>query len=222
MSIFGKKRTIDIGGFPCATYGSLLQEEEEWFEAREMQRIDHAIPVLELARTIAKDKGISEEESLTLIQSFSDPASPNAHLLVSYADQMKGLTETMKFEKGFPTAIATLAIQSRVNQSFLEEHAIDLEESFDISFKGQWREEDTRKLPVSLISELALFLIQERNGVKQESEDEEKSLGESSTTSTMRESPLEPIGKSSTPKSKKQASAIQSSTPDDSTALRAS
>lgn len=201
MSVFGKRQIRNIGGFPLSVFGSLLQEEEDWFEEQEFARMDRAIPVLELAVKISKDKDIPAEEAMKLIEGFSNAGGGNIALLANYTEDLKTLTEASKIEKRFPTRIATLALQSRVSEEWLESHAADLLESFDIAFRGVWMPQDTSKLPVSIINELALFMIGERRG-EVIADEEAKTLGESSTDSMKHDPPLEPTGKKSTAKSK--------------------
>lgn len=202
MSIFGKRAIAIIGGFPLCCYGSVLQEEEEWFEAKDREKFDRAISILKLAQKIAKDKELSEEKALELV--YSAASEENGALLMAYTGELSIVFDAIAAEKRFPVEIATLTIKSRCDLGFLEEHAADLLESFDIAFKGEWRIEDTRKLPVKLINELALFMIRERNGNPPEPE-ETKSLGESSANSNQPDPPLEQTGKRSTRKSRQVA-----------------
>ena len=86
VSATGLPECVEIGIFKLKSYGSLLKRELSWFESQSNQRIKSILPVFELAKKIAADRKIEEEEALSIVQHLDEPE--NKGLLMSYTSEI--------------------------------------------------------------------------------------------------------------------------------------
>lgn len=188
---FGSPEEISIGGFPFVKYGSLLGEEQEWFENQEKSQIDAAIPFLELAAEIAREKGVEGKDALQAVKSFGgdDDFAP---LLLGHTDKLRALTESLAFERRLPRNVATMMIQSRISNAWLKEQASNLQQAFPRiqlpeNWDGEWSYDLTTKLPEHITNQIVSFAMAERREwaqIEPSEEDEQEDLGKSSKPST--------------------------------------
>jgi len=173
VSATGQPESVEIGIFKLKSYGSLLKRELSWFESQSNQRIKSILPVFELAKKIAADRKIEEEEALDIVQHLDEPE--NKGLLMSYTSEIADIQKNAYSENAFNGDITTMVIQSRVSKKSLSESHESLIERYDIEIgvDGVWTSQHTEALPVSLIESICEFILRERNGEKLESTTEE-------------------------------------------------
>ena len=180
VSATGQPESVEIGIFKLKSYGSLLKRELSWFESQSNQRIKSILPVFELAKKIAVDRSITEEEALNIVQHLDEPE--NKGLLMMYTFEIAEIQKNAYSESDFNGDICTMVIQSRVAKKLLSESHESLIENYDIEIgvDGVWTSQHTEALPISLIDEICGFILRERNGEKPESSSEESvpTLGE--------------------------------------------
>ena len=180
VSATGQPESVEIGIFKLKSYGSLLKRELSWFESQSNQRIKSILPVFELAKKIAVDRTITEEEALSIVQHLDEPE--NKGLLMSYTNEIADIQKNAYSESSFNGDICTMVLGSRVTKKSLSESHESLMENYDIEVgvDGVWKPEYTEALPVSLIESICDFILRERNGEKPESSSEESvpTLGE--------------------------------------------
>ena len=179
ISATGQPESVEIGIFKLKSYGSLLKRELSWFESQSNQRIKSILPVFELAKKIAVDRSITEEEALSIVQHLDEPE--NKGLLMMYTFEIADIQNNAYSESSFNADITTMVIQSRVSKKSLSESHESLIEIYDIEVgvDAVWTSQHTEALPISLIDEICGFILRERNGEKPESTTEEvPTLGE--------------------------------------------
>ena len=179
ISATGLPESVDIGIFKLKSYGSLLKRELSWFESQSNQRIKSILPVFELAKKIAADRKIEEEEALSIVQHLDEPE--NKGLLMSYTSEIADIQKNAYSESDFNGDITTMVIQSRVSKKSLSESHESLIERYDIEIgvDGIWKPEYTEQLPMVLIESICEFILRERNGEKpsDNSDEEVPTLG---------------------------------------------
>ena len=179
ISATGLPGIVDIGIFKFKTYGSLLKKELSWFEDQSNQRIKSILPVFELAKRIAVDKGIEESEALSIVQHLDEPE--NQGLLMSYTSEIADIQKNAYSESDFNADITTMVIQSRVSKTVLTEVGQSLIDNYDIELTEEcWKAEYTEQLPMSFIDSVCEFILKERVGDKAENSSEDvPTLGKS-------------------------------------------
>lgn len=155
--------TIDV--FPFKTYGSLIKRELKWFENESKQRINSILPLYKLAKKIAKDYEISEQEALELVNNLG--AQENQHYAFEYLEDLKEIQQHKYSESDFDGDIATMFIISRIPSAKLALISEALYEYYEIEYDANkgWTSEYTEALPMSVIDEIVMFVSDERTGM---------------------------------------------------------
>lgn len=163
VSATGKPTITIIGSFQLKTYGSLLKRELTWFETQANNRIKSVLPIYELAKKLATDKDISEEEALYIVKNLSDSANEN--VLFSYSEDIAAIQASTYSDSTFNADICTMVINSRCSATSLESIAEDLFDYYGVEYNPSdgWTTEDTDNLPTKLIEDICVFTLAEKD-----------------------------------------------------------
>ena len=141
-------------------YGSWLAEEAWLREKQNQKRAQFTLQTIQLARRIAKAKGISEEEVFQLLQG---DGNERTELFAEFSEETSKLMGLMPSGKEQFEELVTLFLCNRgeVNTGKTWESTTD------------WSKEDTNKLPKPYLDKIEAFMAAEE-GVNDESMDEEE------------------------------------------------
>lgn len=162
-SATGKPTITEIGIFPFKTYGSLIKRELKWFEDQSNQRIKSILPLYKLAKKIAVDDQVTEDEALVIVQSLEDPKY--VKYTFKYLEDLGEIQKNNYSKSDFNADICTMFIQSRIPSSKLVSITQDLFDYYDIQFDPEigWTEFYTESLPEDLIDEITEFVMLEKS-----------------------------------------------------------
>lgn len=162
VSGFGVQ-VYEIEGIPFRRFDSLLQREVEWFESRSDSRIRSIRDILELAKKISKDTGLSEDEALEKVQDLENPENKN--LLMLYAEQLDEIKANSYTETHFKRDVAVMVLNSRVPKKWLKDNVNLFSEAFDLeldSEEPEFTSEKAELLPTKLINAICEFCTNEK------------------------------------------------------------
>lgn len=185
---FGAVEYHEIHGIPFKKFYSLLQHETEWFESRSDSRIKSIRDILDLARDIATNEGINEDEALEIVQDLENP--DNKSILMKYAERLDNIKAHSYTETHFKRDVALMVINSRVPKKFLKENSETFSDVYGVEFDENYQFTiDLIKLfPASMINEICEFCTNEKlewvTPLEATGLQEPETLGESSTDST--------------------------------------
>lgn len=141
-------------------YGSWLAEEAWLREEQGKKRAQFTLKTIQLARRIAKAKGINEEEAFQILQSNSEE---RALMFEEFADDTARLVSLAPSGKEQFQELATMFFRNRG-------------EVFDGKKwrpTDDWEVGDTNKLPQALLQLIETFMAKEDGAVNEEKEEDE-------------------------------------------------
>ncbi len=161
-STFGNIELYEVGGIPFRKFGSLLQEEAEWFENQSDSQLAPLKKLLEVAKEIAVNEGISDPEAFAIVQNLNEGS--NQFFAAKYAEKLETVKQSGYTPSKFNRDAAVMMINSRVPVSFLKENSGAFADSFGIEFDEtyQFTSDLARKLPTKLIDDICKFASNER------------------------------------------------------------
>jgi hypothetical protein len=129
-------------------YGSWLAEEAWLREEQSQKRALFTLKAIDLARKIAKDKGIEDAEAFELLQ---NSGMIDEELMGGYAAEATALMESMPSNRAQLEQLVTIFFRNRgeVLQGKKWEATDD------------WTEEDTKMLPKVIIQQVENFMVNE-------------------------------------------------------------
>lgn len=143
-------------------YGSWLAEEAWLREDQSQKRALFTLKAIDLARKIAKDKGIEDAEAFELLQGSG---MIDEELVGGYASEATALMESMPSSRSQLEQLVTVFFKNRgeVLQGKKWEPTED------------WSDEDTRMLTSVILEKVEAFMVAEENAnaPKQDEEEEE-------------------------------------------------
>lgn len=153
----------DVSGIPVKSYNSLLNYEIDFLRELELEKIQEAVKMWELAKDIANSENISSEEVLDVLEG-NDKA--RIDLLIKYSNSLKELTDRTSAEDKKIRKIAAFVLANRVEEIFFEQNkekflevfGFDIQKTDDYLFYLPLVE----KLPESISNGLAEFLFKEK------------------------------------------------------------
>jgi hypothetical protein len=138
-------------------YGSWLAEEAWLREEQSQKRALFTLKAVDLAKKIAREKGISEGEAFEMLQSS---AMFDDEFVGSYANEAAALMESMPSNRSQTEQLVTIFFRNRgeVLQGKKWEPTSD------------WTDEDTKMLPKLTIELVEAFMMMEEVGDQKEEE----------------------------------------------------
>lgn len=132
-------------------YGSWLAEEAWLREKQNQKRAQFTLRTIQLARHIAKAKGIEEEEVFQLLQ--TNDQGKTGELFAEFSEETSKLMELIPSGRDQFEELVTLFFRNRgeVNTGKKWESTED------------WTKEDTNKLPKDYLDKLEAFMAAEEN-----------------------------------------------------------
>lgn len=162
-SATGKPTITKLGIFPFKTYGSLTKRELKWFEDQANQRINSVLPLYKLAKKIAVDENIKDDEALLIVQNLG--IEENKKYAFTYLEDLSVIQKNTYSESDFKADIVTMFIKSRITTPKLLGILQDLVEYYDIEFDPEigWVDYYTESLTETLIDEINEFVLLEKS-----------------------------------------------------------
>jgi len=160
-----------IGGkIRLRKFGSWLAEEAWIKEEQAQKRAVFSLRAIELAKRIAEEKGIPEDEAFQILQGVGDG---KGEVVNDYTEEMTTLMQSMPSNREQLEQLVTVFMKNRceVMQGKKWEPTPD------------WSNEDTKMLPKNLIDEIERFMVaeemadtelDERDELEEETEEAEK------------------------------------------------
>jgi hypothetical protein len=148
-------------------YGSWLAEEAWLREKQNQKRAQFTLRTIQLARRIAKEKGMPEDEVFQLLQADS---TERAELFAEFSEETSKLMELIPSGREQFEELVTLFFRNRG------------EVNIGKKWQGtdDWTKEDTNKLPEVLLQRIEAFMAAEEGESEEteagEEEDEKKAL----------------------------------------------
>jgi hypothetical protein len=145
------------------SYQSWLSEEVWCREAQSKKKAKFTLEVIRLARKIAKAKDIGEDEAFQLLQSGGDDRED---LLKEFGDEVHGIMDLAPSNREQFEELVTLFFKNRG----------EVLEGKKWTSTSDWSNEDTQKLPTSILTAIEQFMADEeggRDGTDEEKEEEE-------------------------------------------------
>ena len=131
-------------------YGSWLAQEAWTREEASQKQAQFTLKAVDLARKIAAEKGISEDEAF---QAISSTLSGSEAMLSQYAAEVSGLMNSLPSGREQFEKLVTIFFQNRgevlVNKKW--------------EATTEWSEEDTRMLPKPVLSKIEAFMAAEES-----------------------------------------------------------
>lgn len=141
-------------------YGSWLAEEA-WLREEESQKRAHfTLKAIDLAKRIAADKGISEDEAF---QSLSGNLAEGGNFYGQYAQEVSALMASLPSGREQFEKLVTVFFKNRGEVMVGKKWEATTE----------WTEEDTRMLPKALLEQVEAFMVKEEQGSQEEKEGDE-------------------------------------------------
>lgn len=146
-------------------YGSWLAEEAWLREKQNQKRAQFTLRTIQLARRIAKEKGMPEEEVFQLLQSES---TERTEIFSEFSEETSQLMDLLPSGKEQFEELVTLFFRNRGE--------------VNIGKKWQtvedWSKEDTNKLPKVYLEKIEAFMTAEEGLTDSEETEEEEEEGE--------------------------------------------
>ena len=143
-------------------YGSWLAEEAWLREKQNQKRAQFTLRTIQLARRIAKEKGIPEEEVFQLLQSES---TERAELFSEFSEDTSRLMELLPSGKEQFEELVTLFFRNRGE--------VNVGKKWQAT--DDWTKEDTNKLPQAFLQKVEAFMTAEegQSATEEEATEEE-------------------------------------------------
>lgn len=138
-------------------FGSWLAEEAWLREEQNKKRAQFTLKTIQLARKIAKAKGIEEEEAFNILQS---DGPDRAAIFEEFSEETSKLMDLMPSGKDQFEELVTIFFRNRGQ-------VLDGKKWIDTS---DWENEDTGKLPKNLLEKVESFMKAEDSDGEEEEE----------------------------------------------------
>jgi len=143
------------------SYKSWLAEEVWCREAQGKRKAKFTLEVIRLARKIAKAKGIEEDEAFQLLQAGGEDRE---ELLKEFGEEVNGIMELAPSNREQFEELVTLFFKNRG----------EVMEGKKWTSTSDWSDEDTQKLPATILTAIEKFMAdEESNGEETVEEDED-------------------------------------------------
>lgn len=142
-------------------YGSWLAEEAWIREDQSQKRALFTLKAIDLAKKIAKEKDITDEEAFELLQSTRLDGND---IMEGFSMEAAGLMASMPSAREQQERLVTAFMKNRGE--------VLVGKKWEPT--DEWTEEDTKKLPQALLQQIEAFMDEEE-GEKKQTEDEEDS-----------------------------------------------
>jgi len=143
------------------SYKSWLAEEMWCREAQGKRKAKFTLEVIRLARKIAKAKGIEEDEAFQLLQAGGEDRED---LLKEFGDEVNGIMDLAPSNREQFEELVTLFFKNRG----------EVMEGKKWISTSDWSDEDTQKLPATILTAIEQFMADEEgNGEETVEEDED-------------------------------------------------
>ena len=143
------------------SYKSWLAEEMWCREAQGKRKAKFTLEVIRLARKIAKAKGIEEDEAFQLLQAGGEDRED---LLKEFGDEVNGIMDLAPSNREQFEELVTLFFRNRG----------EVMEGKKWTSTSDWSDEDTQKLPATILTAIEQFMADEEgNGEETVEEDED-------------------------------------------------
>ena len=143
------------------SYKSWLAEEMWCREAQGKRKAKFTLEVIRLARKIAKAKGIEEDEAFQLLQAGGEDRED---LLKEFGDEVNGIMDLTPSNREQFEELVTLFFKNRG----------EVMEGKKWISTSDWSDEDTQKLPATILTAIEQFMADEEdNGEETVEEDED-------------------------------------------------
>ena len=141
-------------------YGSWLAEEAWTREEQGQKRAQFTLRAIALAKKIAQEKGIDEEEAFTLLQNGGDGQS----VLQEYSEEAISLMASLPSPREQFGELITIFFKNRG----------EVLQGKKWTATDDWSMEDTKMLPKELLDLTEAFMAAEDKGVEEAAEQEEE------------------------------------------------
>lgn len=138
-------------------YGSWLAEEAWTREEASQKQAQFTLKAVDLARKIAIEKGISEDEAF---KALSSNLAGNDEFFGQYASEVSSLMQALPSGREQFEKLVTIFFQNR-GEVLVGKKWEPVSE---------WSEEDTRMLPKSILNKIEAFMVTEERGEGEDSE----------------------------------------------------
>jgi len=142
------------------SYQSWLAEEVWCREAQGKRKAKFTLEVIRLARKIAKAKGIEEDEAFQLLQAGGEDRED---LLKEFGDEVNGIMELAPSNREQFEELVTLFFKNRG----------EVMEGKKWISTSDWSDEDTQKLPATILTAIEQFMADEENNGEETVEEDE-------------------------------------------------
>jgi hypothetical protein len=142
-------------------YGSWLAEEAWIREDQSQKRALFTLKAIDLAKKIAKEKDITDEEAFELLQSTQLDGND---IMEGFSMEAAGLMASMPSAREQQERLVTAFMKNRGE--------VLVGKKWEPT--DEWTEDDTKKLPQALLQQIEAFMDEEE-GEKKQTEDEEDS-----------------------------------------------
>jgi hypothetical protein len=143
------------------SYKSWLTEEVWCREAQSKKKAKFTLEVIRLARKIAKVKGIEEDEAFQLLQAGGEDRED---LLKEFGEEVNGIMDLAPSNREQFEELVTLFFKNRG----------EVMEGKKWTSTSDWSDEDTQKLPATILTAIEQFMADEEgNGEETVEEDED-------------------------------------------------
>jgi len=139
-------------------YGSWLAEEAWTREEQGQKRAQFTLRAIALAKKIAQEKGIDEEEAFALLQNGGDGQS----VLQEYSEEAISLMASLPSPREQFGELITIFFKNRG----------EVLQGKKWAATDDWSMEDTKMLPKELLQQVEAFMAAEDRGVEEATEEE--------------------------------------------------
>lgn len=160
--LLGKPEYQTIGDrLRLRKYGSWLAEEAWTREEQGRKRASFSLKAIELARKIANEKGISEDEAFESLQKADEDRD---ELFVEYSEEIDGMMAAMPSNRDQFEELVTLFFQNRGQ--------VKVDKKWEVT--EDWSVDDTRMLPQNFLTEIEYFMTMEDAAVELDDDDDDE------------------------------------------------
>jgi hypothetical protein len=153
-----------IGPFRFPIYKDLVPGEARGIEDLARKQSKSTYASLKLAQRIAADKDIPVKDAVELMSNAS--TEDNQELLFSYAEELEALTTAGVSTTEQVAAFSTLCIRYRGE--------VKLPKEKNWTKTDDWTDEDTNQIPTKMLNDIYQFMLWERDGWPEDSEEEKE------------------------------------------------
>ena len=152
--LFGAEKYHEIGPFRLPVYNDLVPGESKLIEEVSRRFTASTYKSIQLAKRIARDRGISVKEAVELLSRANDPE--NEDLVMDYVADLEEIQSSQIGAVAQKIAFVTVLLQFRGEAKLPGES--------DWTQLADWKESDTEHVPPAILEELFQFLTWERDG----------------------------------------------------------